>query len=216
VITTPSGAHNGELECYTDGASNVGLDGQGDLAITALSGSGSCPYTSGRLQTNGLFQTQYGTLEASMQLPAGQGLWPAFWAMGSNRYTVDWPYCGEIDVMENLGQDPFTVYGSIHGPQGTLANGYGYTTSYRSPVSLASGFHTYGVTWTPTSISYSVDGVRYVTYSPATLSSGQSWVFNQPFFLLLDLAVGGDWPGAPNSSTQFPATMLVDWVRVYS
>jgi beta-glucanase (GH16 family) len=215
IISSPSGLHHNELECYTNDPSNVGLDGQGHLAITALAGSGSCPYTSGRLQTNGLFQTQYGELKASIQLPAGQGLWPAFWAMGDDRYTVDWPQCGEIDMMENLGSDPFKVYGSVHGPDGS-ASGYGYTTSYRSPVSLASGFHTFAVEWTPTSIAYSLDGVTYATYTPSTLSAGQTWVFNHPFFLLLDLAVGGDWPGAPNSSTQFPAKMVVDWVRVYS
>jgi beta-glucanase (GH16 family) len=210
----PSGAQNGELECYTNSPSNVALDGQGHLAITARVGSGSCPYTSGRLQTAGLFQTEYGTLEASIQVPAGQGLWPAFWALGSDYPSVGWPQCGEIDVMENLGQDPFTVYGSIHGPDGT--GSYGYTTPYRSPVSLASGFHTYAVTWSPTSISYSVDGVTYATYTPSTLKSGQQWVFDQPFYLLLNLAVGGSWPGSPSSSTPFPATMLLDWVRVYS
>jgi beta-glucanase (GH16 family) len=214
VITSPSGSYNNDLECYTNSPSNVELDGQGHLAITARQGSGSCPYTSGRLQTNGLFATTYGTLEARIHLPAGQGLWPTFWALGSNRYSAGWPECGEIDAMENLGSDPFTNYGSIHGPQGTLA--YGYSTAYRSPVSLAKGFHTYAVTWTSTSISYSVDGVTYAKYTPATLSAGQSWVFNQPFYLLLNLAVGGDWAGPPNSSTHFPATMLVDWVRVYS
>jgi beta-glucanase (GH16 family) len=214
VTPGPSGAQNAELECYTNSPSNIALNGQGQLAITALQGSGSCPYTSGRLQTKGLFQTEYGTLEVSMQIPAGQGLWPAFWALGNDYNSVGWPQCGEIDVMENLGSDPFTAYGSIHGPQGTGA--YGHTTAYRSPVSLTSGFHTYAVTWTPTSISYSIDGVTYATYSPSTLTSGQQWVFNQQFYLLLNLAVGGNWPGSPNSSTAFPATMLVDWVRVYS
>jgi beta-glucanase (GH16 family) len=216
IVTAPSGQWNSELECYTNSASNVELDGQGHLAITALQGSGNCPYTSARLQTQGLFQTEYGQIEINMQIPAGQGLWPAFWAMGSNKPTVGWPYCGEFDVMENLGNDPFTAYGSIHGPQGTLDHGYAYTTPYQSPVSLATGFHTYAVNWTPSSISYSIDGVTYATYTPSTLSSGQSWVFNQPFYLLLNLAVGGTWPGSPNSSTHFPATMLVDWVRVYS
>lgn len=191
------------------------MDGQGHLAITALVGSGSCPYTSARLQTDGLFQTTYGELEANIQLPAGQGLWPAFWAMGTDYPSVGWPQCGEIDVMENLGSDPFTVYGSIHGPS-AQPNGYGHTTSYRSPVSLAGGFHTYAVTWTPTSITYSVDGVGYATYTASTLGFGQSWVFNQPFYLLLNLAVGGSWPGSPNGATRFPATMLVNWVRVYS
>jgi beta-glucanase (GH16 family) len=217
------GIGNGELENYTSRTSNVALDGQGDLAITARAETNKSStdgvtrqYTSGRLQTKGLFQFQYGALQARIQLPAGQGLWPAFWALGSNIDSVGWPACGEIDVMENLGNDPFTMYGSIHGPLTTNSNSqYGLTATEHSSTSLASGFHTYGVTWSPNSITFSLDGVAYVTRTPASLATNQAWSYNQPFYLLLNLAVGGTWPGAPDASTQFPARMLVDWVRVY-
>ena len=214
---------NDELEYYTGRPNNVSLDGGGHLAITARAETYTGPdgvtrnYTSARIQTKGLFATAYGRIEARIKLPAGRGLWPAFWALGQGIDTIGWPWCGEFDVMENLGSDPFTVYGSIHGPQAGARRGqYGLTTAVRSRSSLATGFHTYGVTWSPDRIVFSLDGVAYSTRTPASLAPGQRWVFNQRFFLLLNLAVGGDWPGSPGAGTHFPATMLVDWVRVYS
>jgi beta-glucanase (GH16 family) len=119
-------------------------------------------------------------------------------------------------MMENIGSDPSTIFGSIHGPQAGSPHGYGITAKAHSRVSLAAGFHVYGVQWSPTKIVFTLDGVPYVTRTPADLNSTQSWVFNKPFYLLLNVAVGGTWPGSPNASSQFPATMLVDWVRVYS
>ena len=152
------------------------------LVITALSGSytGSDGvtrnYTSGAIQTKGLFQARYGThgrcggaacrLEARIEIPQGQGLWPAFWAVGSDTDSVGWPQCGEIDMMENLGNDPFTIYGSIHGPQSGVANGYGITTAKHRRVSLAGEFHVYGVTWSPNKLVFTLDGVAYATYTP--------------------------------------------------
>jgi beta-glucanase (GH16 family) len=222
VIYGGGGFGNDELQYYTSNSSNLAFDGAGHLVITALSGSytGSDgvtrSYTSGAIQTKGLFRVRYGTLEARIEIPRGQGLWPAFWAVGSDIDSVGWPQCGEIDMMENLGSDPFTVYGSIHGPQSGVADGYGITTAKRSPVSLAGGFHVYGVTWSPHKLVFTLDGAAYATYTPASLSPTQKWVFNKPFFLILNLAVGGNWPGSPNAATTFPAKMLVDWVRVYS
>jgi beta-glucanase (GH16 family) len=219
---TGGGWGGNELECYTGRASNVSLDGAGHLAITAQretctdANGRTCRYTSARLQTNGLFQTTYGELEARLKLPAGQGLWPAFWALGSDIDSVGWPASGEIDVMESIGNNPFSVYGSIHGPVSGSMTPYGITVAHTSPVSLADGFHTYGVTWSPSSIVFTLDGVPYASDSPAALAAGRQWVFGKPFFLLLDLAVGGTWPGSPDATTPFPATLLVDWVRVYS
>ena len=211
---------NRELEYYTARPTNASLDGHGHLAIVArhetYSGHGvTREYTSARLKTQGVFATTYGRLEASIKLPAGRGLWPAFWAVGQDIEKLGWPASGEIDVMESLG-DGFTLYGSLHGPERGNARGYGLTSPHRSTASLASGFHTYGIIWSPSSIVFTFDGAPYATRTPAELSAAQHWAFNKPFFLILNLAVGGDWPGAPTASTVFPATMLVDWVRVYS
>ena len=211
---------NNELEYYTARPANASLDGHGHLAIVArresYSGHGvTRDYTSARLKTQGLFSTTYGRIEASIKLPVGRGLWPAFWAVGESIETVGWPASGEIDMMESLG-DGFTLFGSLHGPEGSNERGYGLTSPHRSAVSLAGGFHVYGVDWSPSAIVFTFDGVPYATRTPAELGPGQHWAFDKPFFLILNLAVGGDWPGAPNASTAFPATMLVDWVRVYS
>ena len=212
---------NNELEYYTPRASNVALDGAGDLAITARSetyGSGvdTRPYTSGWVDTRGLYSTTYGSIQARIKLPAGRGLWPAFWAMPASP-VQDGSQYGEIDLMENLGQNPHKVYGSIHSP--TVSRTplkYGLTTSVQSATSPADDFHTYGINWSPTSIQCTLDGLPYATYTPSSLSGDQRWVFDQPFYLILNLAVGGNWPGSPDGTTPFPATMLVDWVRVYS
>ena len=218
AVTGGGGWGNHELEDYTSRASNVSLDGKGHLAITAQHGnykdSSGVPskYTSGRIQTKGLYESRYGQIEARIKLPAGQGLWPAFWALGDGA----WPAAGEIDLMENLGNDPFTIIGSIHGPEAGSRHGYAISAKDHSRVSLAAAFHVYGVEWSPTKIVFTLDGAPYATRTPSDLSSNESWVFNKPFYLLLNLAVGGTWPGSPNASSRFPATMLVDWVRVYS
>jgi beta-glucanase (GH16 family) len=213
------GAAADEEETYTDSTANAALDGQGHLAIVALPQSPTGPpgqvrsYSSARLETQGLFSVKYGLIEARMKIPAGAGLWPAFWMLGDDITTVGWPACGEIDVMETIGQNPFTVYGTIHGPSGSTAYESSHTDA--SATALATGFHTYGVSWSPNSITWLLDGTPYATVTSADLAPGQTWVFNQPFHLVLDLAVGGTWAGAPNASTDFPATLLVDWVRVY-
>jgi beta-glucanase (GH16 family) len=221
--TGGNGWGNQELEYYTARSRNAALDGAGHLAITARAESYTGPdsqsrsYTSARMQTEGLFQTAYGRIEARLKLPAGRGLWPAFWALGQNHDSVGWPWCGEVDIMENLGGDPFTAYGSLHGPAPGAHDGeYGLTATVRSKSSLAAAFHVFGVTWSPGRIVFTLDGVAYATRTPASLAPGQKWVFNQPFYLLLNLAVGGQWPGRPSAATHFPATMFVDWVRVYS
>jgi beta-glucanase (GH16 family) len=209
-----------ELEYYTARSDNVGVSGQGCLALTALhepydENGYARDFTSGEVRSIGKFATTYGSIQARIKLPAGQGLWPAFWACGDDQGQVGWPQCGEIDIMENLGQDPFTIYGSVHGPTTPAsAAGYYLTTVEHSTVSLSQGFHVYGVEWSPNRVQLTLDGVPYVTYTPSSLLPSQEWVFDKPFYLILNLAVGGRWPGPPNASTKFPAVMLVDWVRV--
>jgi beta-glucanase (GH16 family) len=207
-----TGSRNGTLQQYTSSPENVSLDVGGHLAITARRTSAG-GYTSGAIQTEGRFQTEYGRIEARIKLPSGQGLWPAFWAVGSDYSRVGWPQSGEIDIMESFGNNPFKITGSIHGPWQT-SHAYALVSDGFSRVSLASGYHIYGATWSPNRITFTLDYRPFATVTPASLSPGQQWVFNKPFFLILNLAVGGQWSGSP-VETPFPERMLVDWVRVY-
>jgi len=221
AVSGAYGAGSHELEYYTARPSNVALDGAGHLVITALRETYGAlgvtrQYTSARIETGGLFQTMYGSLDASIKLPEGPGLWPAFWALGSDYARVGWPGSGEIDMMEALGDDPFAFYGSIHGPSSASPDGWDMTVLKRSRASLAAGFHVYGVRWSPGKVVFTFDGVPYAARIRAALRPSDRWTLDKPFYLLLDLAVGGDWPGSPNGSTRFPAHMVVDWVRVYS
>ena len=220
--TGGKGWGNEELESYTSRPQNAALDGKGDLDHHS-----SCrkphrlrrhtrEYTSARLQTLHKFQFQYGLVEARIQVPAGKGMWPAFWLLGDEGYDRRnaWPDCGEIDAMEVLGSEPNVVHGTLHAPW-PWAPKDGVGGRAESPTPLSAGFHVYGVEWAPERISFLLDGAVYQTITPSDLPSGAAWPFDHPFFLLLNLAVGGDWPGSPNTSTQFPAHMLVDWVRVW-
>ena len=214
------GYTNNELETYTSSPANASLDGHGHLAIVARRQTETGPdgrtrkYTSARLETQGLFSATYGLVEVRMKIPAGAGLWPAFWLLGNDADTAGWPACGEIDVLEALGQDPSVAHGFINGPSSDASH---YTVGHQavSATSLASGFHTYAVMWSRNSITWLLDGVPYGTTTPKNLPPGARWVFNRAFHLVLNLAVGGNWGGPPTSSTRFPATLLVDWVRVY-
>jgi beta-glucanase (GH16 family) len=218
---TPPGWGNKELEYYTSSRANSQLDGAGHLDIIARRGVLNphlrlYRYTSARLKTLGLFAHEYGRFEIRMKIPAGQGLWPAFWMLGNDSPTVGWPNCGEIDVMEAIGKDPDAVYGSIHGPDctdGCISNRFD-ATGLTAGNPLAAAFHTYTVTWSPSSISFYLDGHRYAQNGLADMPKG-SWVFNHPFYLLLNLAIGGVWAGPPDASTHFPAKLVVDYVRVY-
>ena len=214
------GFGNNELEYYTSRASNVALDGAGHLKITALrenysDGAVTRSYTSGKIESKGKYDASYGSIQASIELPAGQGLWPAFWAVGADIDSVGWPRCGEMDIMENLGRDPFCAFGSLHGPYASGSAAYGLTSATRNGVALSQGFHVYGVNWSPSLVQMTLDGVPYASYTQGSLPRGGQWVFTKPAYLILDLAVGGNWPGAPAAATRFPATMLVDWVRAY-
>jgi beta-glucanase (GH16 family) len=211
-----------ELQAYTDRTKNAALDGQGNLAITARSETYTGPdgktsgYTSARLNTRKKFSHVYGRIEARIKVPSGQGIWPAFWLLGDDVFTTGWPSCGEIDMMEVLGDDPNVLYQSIHGPQPEAGDGeFGLTERIEFTRPLSAGFHVYGAQWGPGRISLTADGEVYRTFSPADLPPGARWVFDHPHHLILNVAVGGDWPGPPDASTPFPATMLVDWVRVW-
>ncbi|AKN74324.1 1,3-beta-glucanase [Streptomyces sp. PBH53] len=218
TLETGDNVNNHERQYYTSGTKNAALDGQGHLVITARKENpagyqcwyGSCQYTSARLNTAGKFTAQYGHVEARMKIPRGQGMWPAFWMLGT---PVNWPDSGEIDVMENVGFEPSTVHGTIHGPGYSGSGGIGAGYTLPNGQAFADAFHTFAVDWAPDSITWSVDGNVYQRRTPADLG-GKTWVFNKPFFLILNLAVGGYWPGDPDGSTQFPQQLLVDSVSV--
>ena len=220
--TGGGGWGNQEREYYTAGE-NAALDGQGHLVITARAEPpntprscwyATCRYTSARIVTRGHFSQAYGRFEASIQIPRGQGMWPAFWLLGNDIGTVGWPGCGESAVMEIIGREPSVVHGTLHGP------GYSGAGGLTAPDTLAAGafadaFHVFAVEWQPDTVRWYMDGRLYHTVTPADLPAGTRWVFDHPFFVLLNLAVGGSWPGDPDSTTAFPQQMLVDYVRVY-
>jgi len=206
---------NDQLEYDTDRPVNVSLDGNGNLAITALEEEYlGRDYTSGRITTSGRFSRTRGRFEARIKLPVGQGIWPAFWLLGSDFSYVGWPECGEIDIMEYRGQLPTVATGALHGP------GYSGGNSLYGVYTLASGqfnddFHVFAIDWNTTSITWSVDGIEYLTIEASDLPQGATWVFNDDFFIILNVAVGGNYVGDPDETTAFPQTMLVDYVRVY-
>lgn len=204
---------NGEYQFYTNRTNNVRLDGSGILEITArqeaFSGSN---YTSGRITTQGKFSHKYGRFEAKIKTPTGPGIWPAFWMMGENITTVSWPQCGEIDILEQKGQESHITYSTIHGP------GYSGGNSIGKSYALANGrfnldYHIYAVEWTENQIDFFVDNFLFHRITKDKVKG--EWVFNQPFFILLNLAVGGNYVGFPTSGTPFPQTMFVDYIRVY-
>jgi beta-glucanase (GH16 family) len=216
--TGNNGGNNHEWQWYTNSANNAAMDGAGNLVITARRENigqqcwnGPCQYTSARINTSGRFTQTYGHFEARMQLPRGQGIWPAFWMLGNNIGSVGWPTSGEIDIMENIGREPNTVHGTLHGPGYSGAEGIG--AGRNNGDAYANGFHVFAIDWAPNVIHWSVDGIRYQTRTPADLG-GDRWVFDHPFFIILNLAVGGDWPGPPNSGTVMPQRLVIDYVRV--
>lgn len=211
---------NNELEFYTNKTKNTYQDGTGNLVIKAIKETtkdacwyGDCDYTSGRILTKGTLERQYGRFEARIRIPKGQGLWAAFWMLGSNIGTTNWPTCGEIDILENIGKEPKTVHGTIHGPGYSGAHGIGMP--YSSDQDFSDGFHVYAVEWEREAIRWYVDGILYQTRTPKDLPEGSKWVYDHGFFIILNLAVGGGWPGNPDSSSVFPQSMKVDYVRVY-
>ncbi len=210
--TGGGGWGNNEMQTYTDDPANVSLDGAGHLAISAR-GNSTTDITSARITTQGSFDFISGRAEARIQLPAGAGLHPAFWLLGSNIDDVGWPAAGEIDVIETLNTAP-EFHTGIHAPSEGSPRGEQVSASGPAPFPLAGQFHTYWVDRTPGRIVTGIDDLTLFTVTPADLPPGSRWVFDAPFFLLLNVAVGGEWPGPPDESTPNPSTMLVDWVRV--
>jgi beta-glucanase (GH16 family) len=219
--TGGGGWGNDELEYYTSRLENASQQ-DGNLVIKVLQekyigpGDATRNYTSARLKTLGKFSQAYGRFEARIKIPRGQGIWPAFWMLGDDIDKPGWPACGEIDVMENIGKEPSIAHGTIHGPGYSGADGIGSPYALPDGKHFSDSFHVFAVEWEPKAIRFYVDDALYATRTPAELPAGKKWVYDHPFFLILNLAVGGDWPGYPDATTVFPQTMQVDYVRAYS
>lgn len=211
---------NNEWQYYTERTENAVLNGKSELVITAREENpddyncwyGDCTHTSARCITRGKVEFEYGRIEARIKVPYGQGIWPAFWMLGSNFPSVGWPRSGEIDIMENIGREPNTLHGTVHGPG--YSGGAGLTGSLLLDEPLADDYHVYAIEWFPNEIRWYFNDQHYHTLTPQNLG-GNTWAFDQPFFLLLNVAVGGNWPGYPDETTVFPQQMLVDYVRWY-
>lgn len=213
-----SGYGNHEWESYTEGNKNAFLDGKGNLIIEArkepTKGKDNIArdYSSARINTSGHFAQAYGKFEARIKMPRGKGIWPAFWMLGDNAGSVGWPRCGEIDITEFLGHQLFTTHGTVHGPGYSGGGGISAATDSKTP--LDADYHVYGLIWNPEKIEFQLDGVTFQTVTPDDIGSND-WVYDHPHFIILNLAVGGDWPGYPDATTTFPQRMVVDWVRAY-
>jgi beta-glucanase (GH16 family) len=204
---------NAQLEYTTDRAENASMDGEGNLAITARreSYSGSA-FTSARITTKDKFEQAYGRFEARIKMPTGPGIWPAFWLLGDNIDEVSWPQCGEIDIMEYRGQEPTLVHGTLHGPG--YSGGASITKSYGLEADrFDKDFHIFAVEWDDEYIDFYVDNFLYQRLRPEDVTG--EWVYDHPFYIILNVAVGGNYVGFPTDETPFPTTMLVDYVRVY-
>lgn len=207
---------NQQLEYDTDNK-NAYLDGQGHLVLEARKNDaakyqcwyGPCLYTSAHINTSGHFSFTYGLLEASIKIPYGQGIWSAFWLLGSNCATVGWPTCGEIDIMENISQKPDLIYGTVHGP-GNFSGTYKLRHG-----NFFDNFHVFALQWDPGHLYFFVDGINYFTVTRAFIKNPAYWVYDHPFSIILNLPVGGVWPGSPNSTTVFPQKMYISYVRLY-
>jgi beta-glucanase (GH16 family) len=212
---------NHEKEYYSDSPSNIALNGQGQLMIVARTAPagltcyyGPCMYTSARITTLGKVVAQPGRVEARIRLPAGQGLWPAFWMIGNSFPSVSWPASGELDIMENQGSEPTITSSAVHGP------GYSGSTPFSHRQRLAHGtissdFHVFAIEWDSLAVRFFVDDVPHYGVTRDAMRRYGKPILDQPFFLILNLAVGGHFDGDPKSDTIFPATMLVDYVRIY-
>jgi beta-glucanase (GH16 family) len=210
-----NGWGNNELQFYTDRTENARIE-SGNLVIEARKESYSGKaYTSARLLTKDKVSWTYGRIEARIKIPKGRGIWPAFWMLGANIASVGWPNCGEIDIMENIGSEPSTLYGTIHGPGYSGGNPVSENTVLLG-AELGDDFHVFAIEWEENRIRWFLDGQPYFTVTPSSLPAGSNWVFNQPQFLILNVAVGGNWPGDPDGLTTFPQRMTVDYVRVYT
>ncbi|MBN2175353.1 MAG: family 16 glycosylhydrolase [Bacteroidales bacterium] len=211
--TGVNGWGNQELQYYTSSQNNLMVD-DGILTITALEESfQGMDYTSGRIKTENKFDFQYGRIEARIKMPYGQGMWAAFWMLGANNSTVGWPECGEIDIAEMVGgtNNDNTCHSTLHWDNAGENAQYGQSYSLNSGI-LADNFHVYAVEWNEQKITAYIDDIQYFE---ADITPGDLSEFHNNFFIILNLAVGGTWPGNPDASTVFPQSMQVDYIRVY-
>jgi beta-glucanase (GH16 family) len=216
LVNKGDGFGNNELEFYTNRTDNAAMDGNGFLVITAKKEAYmGRDYTSARLESNGKLERAYGRVEARIKIPRGQGIWPAFWMLGNNIGSVSWPTCGEIDIMENIGKEPSIVHGSLHGPGYSGGNPLGAAYTLPNGEKFADAFHVFAIEWETNVIRFYVDDHLYETRTSADVPANAKWVYDHPFYILLNVAVGGQWPGSPDGTTTFPQTMTVDYVRVY-
>lgn len=208
--TGQDGWGNSELQSYTNSPANISLDDEGNLVITAINEGNR--FTSARIKTQGLFAQQYGRFEARIKTPYGPGIWPAFWMLGENIETVPWPGCGEIDIMELRGQEPHIIHGTLHGPG--YSGGNPVTGSYALVNDrFDNDFHLFAIEWDKDKIDFFVDDYLYQRIERSNVPG--EWVYDQPFFILINLAVGGNYVGFPTAQTPFPQKMYIDYVRVY-
>ncbi len=215
-VNKGDGFGNNELQFYTDRTDNARTDGDGSLIIEVREESYmGREYTSARLESIDTFVQTYGRFEIRAKLPFGQGIWPAFWLLGNDIGEVSWPACGEIDIMEHVGRTPSTNYGSLHGPGYSGGNPLSEQYMLENGARFADDFHEYAVEWEPDVVRWYVDENLYETRTPADVPQGGEWVYDHPFFMILNVAVGGAFPGSPDDTTTFPQRLLVDYVRVY-
>lgn len=217
-IEVNSAPPNGELEAYVNSTNNIYIAtdpsnaNNGLLVLKATTTGGSPAYNSGRINTQGKHEFTYGKFEMRAKLPYGQGIWPAFWLLGNNYPTAGWPNCGEQDIMEFVGSTPSKIYGTLHGPQYNGGTGLGAWHNYAP--GFTSDWHTYSFEWEPNICRWYFDGQLYEQRTIDDLC-GMTWVFDHPFFIILNLAIGGAWPGSPDGTTVFPQYYYIDYVRVY-
>ena len=214
---------NNEKEYYTNAADNASLDGQGHLAIVARPAVlnttcyyGPCKYTSAKITTRGKMSAAPGRVEARIRIPKGQGLWPAFWMLGNDFGTVGWPASGELDIMENKGSAPSTSSSAIHGPGYSGNTPFAHANTISAPATLADDYHLYAVEWDAVGASFYVDGIMHYQVLRVDIQRYGTSILDKPYYIILNLAVGGNFDGDPKSDSIFPATMLVDYVRVFT
>jgi beta-glucanase (GH16 family) len=207
-----SGWGNNEWQFYTDRPENVRLENEMLVIEAREEKFVTRNYTSGRIKTQDLRAFTYGRVEARMKLPYGTGIWPAFWMLGDDIATTPWPRCGEIDIMEHIGRQPTHVYGTVHGPGYSGSGGVGHYKTFPSG-SLSDEFHVFAIEWEPDEIRWYVDDEQFFQLTPKSVPG--DWVYDHPFFIIINLAVGGNWPGYPDETTVFPQYLMVDYVRVY-
>ncbi|MEZ4921272.1 MAG: family 16 glycosylhydrolase [Saprospiraceae bacterium] len=214
IGTGQGGWGNNELQYYRP--ENTYFDSDFLIIEAREENVGGSNYTSSRMVTKDKFEFQYGRVDIRAALPQGQGLWPALWMLGANIDDLGWPACGEIDIMEMIGSQPGRTHGTVHYGNDVGSHQYmGGSKALSGNAIFADEFHVFSIIWEENRIEWLLDGVTFYVVDPSDIVAGQNWPFNEPFFFIFNVAVGGNWPGSPDGSTQFPQRMIVDYVRVF-